>query len=264
LQGFLRGLVRFQELSLEISRLNARISQVPVDTKRINAQETAASAAVDRAKDRLGDALKSRREGEAELQDLEQKIDKYNDQSREVKTNEQYRAIMSEIENAEALKGQVEEKILLLMEEADELERKIREEEEEFAVRTKEFDSRRKALAEEQGRLTGQRDGLTRERETLSREIPADAMDAYVRVASLRGDIAMAQARDQRCTVCQVRIRPQVYSEIRRNDRIISCESCRRILYYTGENGPEGEGAREQSAPQPGGGETGAPGSDPA
>ncbi len=264
MQSFLRGLIRFQELSLEISRLNARISQIPADKKRIDAQETAAAAAVDRTKDRLGEALKSRREGEAELQDLEQKIDKYNDQSRDVKTNEQYRAIMSEIENAKALKGQVEEKILLLMEEADELERKIRDAEEEFAVRRKEFDTGREALAEEQTRLAGQRDSLTRERETLSREIPSDAMDAYERVAGLRGQIVMAQARDQRCTVCHVRIRPQVYSELRRNDRIISCESCSRILYYTGENGPEREGAGEPPAPRPGGGGSDARGPEPA
>jgi predicted nucleic acid-binding Zn-ribbon protein len=28
-----------------------------------------------------------------------------------------------------------------------------------------------------------------------------------------------------------VRIRPQVFQEIRRNDRIIACDACQRILY---------------------------------
>ena len=42
----------------------------------------------------------------------------------------------------------------------------------------------------------------------------------------------MAEARDGLCTVCHVRLRPQVFNEVRRNDGIIQCDSCTRILYF--------------------------------
>ena len=42
----------------------------------------------------------------------------------------------------------------------------------------------------------------------------------------------MAEARDGTCSVCHVRMRPQVYNEVRRGDTLIQCESCQRILYF--------------------------------
>ena len=45
--------------------------------------------------------------------------------------------------------------------------------------------------------------------------------------------MAIATAtRDGLCSACHVRLRPQVFQEIRRNDQIIQCFSCNRILYY--------------------------------
>jgi predicted nucleic acid-binding Zn-ribbon protein len=39
-------------------------------------------------------------------------------------------------------------------------------------------------------------------------------------------------ARDGICTLCHVRLRPQVFNTILRNDQIIQCDSCQRILYF--------------------------------
>jgi predicted nucleic acid-binding Zn-ribbon protein len=44
---------------------------------------------------------------------------------------------------------------------------------------------------------------------------------------------AVARAEGERCTVCQVRLRPAVFAEVRRNDSIVQCDSCNRILYFT-------------------------------
>jgi predicted nucleic acid-binding Zn-ribbon protein len=42
----------------------------------------------------------------------------------------------------------------------------------------------------------------------------------------------MAEAREGLCTVCHVRLRPQIFNQARRNEEIIQCESCQRILYF--------------------------------
>jgi hypothetical protein len=51
-------------------------------------------------------------------------------------------------------------------------------------------------------------------------------------VSQRRGGVAVAEARDGICTICHVRLRPQVFNTIRRNDEIIQCDSCQRILYF--------------------------------
>jgi predicted nucleic acid-binding Zn-ribbon protein len=56
----------------------------------------------------------------------------------------------------------------------------------------------------------------------------------------------MAEAKDEHCQVCHVRLRPQVYNEIRIGDQILRCDSCGRILFYLGP-----ANASEQQADQP-------------
>ena len=54
----------------------------------------------------------------------------------------------------------------------------------------------------------------------------------FERVAHGRKGIAVAEARDGLCTLCHVRLRPQKFNEVRRNDGLHQCDSCTRILYF--------------------------------
>jgi uncharacterized protein len=73
---------------------------------------------------------------------------------------------------------------------------------------------------------------LTRDRAALAAEIPASTLALYETVSKGRKGIAVALAKDERCSECHVRIRPQVFAHIRQNGAIIQCDSCQRILYY--------------------------------
>ncbi|MFQ5790392.1 MAG: C4-type zinc ribbon domain-containing protein, partial [Acidobacteriota bacterium] len=59
-------------------------------------------------------------------------------------------------------------------------------------------------------------------------------VDQYRRLARTRGGIAVAEAKDAHCQLCHVRLRPQVYGEVRMGEKILRCDSCGRILYYLG------------------------------
>ncbi len=64
--------------------------------------------------------------------------------------------------------------------------------------------------------------------------IPEDLLDHYQRIARRHKGVAMAEIRDETCTLCGVRVRPHVFQELRRDDNheIFHCETCTRILYY--------------------------------
>lgn len=256
MESFLRQLIRFQELSLEVSGLDARISLVPTEIRQVDKEEAAAGKIVTDAKERQTASQKGRKELERELQDLEQKVAKYNDQSRDVKTNEQYRAIMSEIDNVKVHIDGVEEKILLSMEEADQLTKKIAEAEKAYAERKKEFAARRQALEAERAKLNAEKERISAEMESLRNEIPPGPMEAYSRTEQSRGEVAMAQAAHERCTVCGVRLRPAVFADVRKNNAIIHCESCRRILYWIPEPSQDEAGADAPPSAEPPAGDT--------
>ena len=83
---------------------------------------------------------------------------------------------------------------------------------------------RRPGSSSEAGRLRGERDAV-------AASVPEAARELYARIARQRGS-GVAEARDGMCEACHVRMRVQIWAEVRRNDHLFQCESCSRILYY--------------------------------
>ena len=65
------------------------------------------------------------------------------------------------------------------------------------------------------------------------------AIETFQRIAKVRGT-AVARAEGERCTICQVRLRPAVFAEVRKNDSLQQCDSCNRILYFVATSGTQG------------------------
>ena len=82
-----------------------------------------------------------------------------------------------------------------------------------------------KSLQAELDRTAGARDAL-------AAEIDRAVLATFEQVARNRKGIAVAEARDGMCMICHVRLRPQVFNTVRRNEEIVQCDSCQRILYF--------------------------------
>ncbi|OQX53470.1 MAG: hypothetical protein B5M54_06840 [Candidatus Aminicenantes bacterium 4484_214] len=54
----------------------------------------------------------------------------------------------------------------------------------------------------------------------------------YHKIAAKRQGIALSPVHDEFCSLCHMRIRPQVINELKAGQTIILCENCGRILYW--------------------------------
>ena len=70
------------------------------------------------------------------------------------------------------------------------------------------------------------------ERATLVAGLNKSTLATFEVVARKRNGVAVAEARDGICTICHVRLRPQVFNTVLRNTEILQCDHCNRILYY--------------------------------
>ncbi|HKY31627.1 MAG TPA: C4-type zinc ribbon domain-containing protein [Candidatus Polarisedimenticolia bacterium] len=228
----LRNLIRFQDLSLELSRLQAKLEEFPRQAQTIDAEVQAASGSLDAARAALSDHQKERRRLEGELQDFEAKLRKYNDQLMLVKTNDEYRAMQHEIAGVKQKIDGVEEKILALMEDNEAGERRVKDEQKALEEARKEGEARKAAVQGQKRQVEQEAARVSAELEEARAGLGPDVLDLFNRIARGRNGVALARARDERCQECKVRIRPQIFQEIKRNDRLIQCDSCKRILYH--------------------------------
>jgi predicted nucleic acid-binding Zn-ribbon protein len=139
--------------------------------------------------------------------------------------------MLHEIEGVERDIRSREDQILAEMERSEALAAEVKSEEEAFKgaeTRSREggrgLDDRARALEEERQRLAAERDAI-------AATVSGDALELFQRVARLRG-VAVAEARDGMCQVCHVKLRLQMYAELKRNEEIQQCPACNRILYY--------------------------------
>lgn len=234
----LEKLIELEKVDREIGRLSDEVAALPKRVALIEEKLAGDKAKVEQAKAAIKNNEASRRKYEADIQTAQQKIVKYRSQSTSVKTNDEYRALMHEVEFAEKEITGAEDKILELMVslESDVKSLKVAEVDlkAEGAAVEKEKSEARARTAEDQKLLQG----LNQKRDGLRSGVTDTNLAHYDRVLRAR-KFAIAEARDSKCQACFVMIRPQTWQELTTNEQIITCSSCGRILFYDPAHEPE-------------------------
>ena len=228
----LEKLISLAEADREVLRLKEEIALLPRRVAVIEEQLAGTRARLEKAKEALAADQRNRRRLETEIQGHQEKISKYRDQSLIVKTNDQYKALMHEIEFAQKEIRACEDKMLEAMVDSEAQEAELKAAEAELKEETAEIE-KEKAVARERTAVDEEQLAeWNAKRNGLRAGITADVVERYDRVLAHRKDSALAEARAHQCGACHVMLRPQTYAEIRTNAQIVECDSCSRILYY--------------------------------
>jgi predicted nucleic acid-binding Zn-ribbon protein len=228
----LQHLIHLQELDLTAERNRRRIADLPAVRASLDARIAGRTSAVDGVKQRIAQNQAARREIEKELAAVQTRLSKYKNQLMEVKTNKEYQAMQKEMSVAEAEVSAHETRMLERMEEADGLAAELKAAEAALKSDQTEVARERQQLDAELSDVERELQRTTDERRAVAAQVSKEALEVFDRVAYGRKGLAVAEARGGLCTVCHVRLRPQVFNEVRRNDSLIQCDSCTRILYY--------------------------------
>jgi uncharacterized protein len=228
-------LLELQVADKEIRRLREEVAALPRRVAVIEQKLAGTKAHLEKVRAAAKSDDANRKKFEANIKDLQGKISKYRDQSLDVKTNEQYKALLHEIEFSEQEIRLNEDRILEVMVNVDAREKEVKAAEAELKAEMaeieKEKEDARRVTSEDQKKLSewnAKRDGL---RQAISE----DVLRQYERVAKFRGT-GLAEVREQKCMGCQVMLRPQTYNEVRNGATVMACESCQRIYYFNPAN----------------------------
>lgn len=226
------ALVALQALDSQADALRRRLADLPAAEQAIASALEEAHAALEAAKTRVQDNLHARRALEKDVAAVDTRLSRFEDHKAAVKTNHEYTALLHEIAIAKAEKDAIEERLLILMEEGDAqvagqkaAERALRDETDRGKVARAGLEVERAKIDEELARLA-------HERSREAREVDAALMAKYTQLLKQRKGVAVARMAGEICEACHVRLRPHVTQQIRRNDAIVQCDSCQRILYF--------------------------------
>jgi uncharacterized protein len=227
----LETIVRLHHVETHLKRVESELAEIPRHRHEIEDRLARDRQRLDAARAALEASQKARRQNETAVADLEVKRSKYKGQLMEVKTNKEYTAVLHEIEGVERDIKAREDVILEEMEKAEALARDVRREEADFAGVEADATRDKAGLDARAATLGAEAERLGRERDAVAATVPEAALELYARVARQRGT-AVAEAREGMCQACHVRMRLQIWVEVRKNEQVFQCESCSRVLYY--------------------------------
>ena len=234
----IQHLIRLQQLDSEIESARRRIAEIPAVQEALVTRLAQATAAVDTAKQKLAESQAERKKLEADVAAIQTRLSKYKGQLTELKTNKEYQTMQHEIVTAEDAIRSLEDKVLERMEEAENLTRELRAAEAELKTQQAAIAVEKKALDAEAVALQKTADETSAARGDAAKQLSPAALRLFEHVSKQRKGLAVAEARDGGCTVCHVRMRPQMFNEVRRGESLVQCESCLRILYFVPQGAP--------------------------
>jgi len=226
----IENLLQLQQADKEIRRLQDEVAELPRRVAAIETKLAKTQGQLTKARDAVKADEASRRKYETTIQEQRAKISKYRDQSLDVKTNDQYKALMHEIQFAEQEIRATEDKILELMVAAEKRDSEVKVAEAELKAETAEIEKEKAAARERTAEDEAQLAVLRGKRDGFRGGIDPDLLAHYDRVSKLRGT-GIAEVRNQQCQACQVMLRPQSYNELIGGARM-TCDTCQRIIYY--------------------------------
>ncbi len=227
----LEKLIQLQHAESELRQVETELAEVPRHKEESDKRLKEERSRLDGAKEGLAACQKTRRQLESELQDLETKRSKYKGQLMDVKTNKEYTAMLHEIESVEREVRGREDLILVEMEKAETLAAEVKREEAAFKSVEESFRSESKTLDEKAAVLQRKAAALGADRDAVAATVSPEALELFHRIAKKRGS-AVAEVKDSTCQLCHLKLRLQMFVELRHNEAIIQCPSCSRILYY--------------------------------
>ena len=219
-------------LDEEAHAVRAALARFPEQRRELEHRVVEARQRVERAKARLGESQRQRRESEREATALGEQERRFQQQLPAIKKNEEYTALLHEIEATRKKRSEVETQVLLRMEEEEReqqerpvLEQALKGAEAEASARARLIDAEEATERQKLGALDARR-------EANLRDLPAPTRARYERVHASRDGRAVVAIQKGACGGCYRTLPPAVLQEARRRDRMLSCEGCGRLMVW--------------------------------
>ena len=228
-------LIKLQALDSRLYRLRRDRETKPKLIQDLEARRNEEQAAVKAIEEKIKASQVKRKQRELDLQSREDGIKKLQAQLYQLKTNKEYQTMQHEIEGQKADNSRIEDEILVLMEEAENLNKEMAKEKELFADAEKHLNEDKKKIEAEITSLDSEISSLEAQRKEITALVDKKVLVHYEKVLAGRDGVALSAVKGKSCQGCFMNLPPQVINEIKMKDKIVTCESCARILYIENE-----------------------------
>ena len=225
-------LVRLQIIDKTLFELMNEKAAIPERLAELDQQEQKLKEELDQAQAELDQLKASRKNLEKETDEIRARLRRAENRLMGAKSQREYRAANAEIEEGkDALKGN-EDALLEIMERQEILEAQVAEQKSAFEELSGQAQKEREEMQKRLAQLKSEVSRLQKKRGGMTQGVDQELMDQYDFIRERRQGVALAPVEKGTCMVCHMQLPAQQFNELQRMDKLMSCPSCSRILYW--------------------------------
>jgi len=229
----LSRLLALQELNNKIADCRYNIDALNASVKNKREEVELARGKIGEIKEEIKHNKKEEDRRELDLKSNEEDINKLLIHLNQAKSNDEYSALNKRIEEERRQDSALEDEILELMTRSDGLKARIEELQKSVAALEAELSGMEEKAGIDVAAFEKEIDELQNRVNGIEAEIDPDLLDQYRRLFERKlGDVmAVADEVALVCRGCNMSVPRQLINEILKDDAIVFCKSCNRILY---------------------------------
>jgi uncharacterized protein len=216
---------RLRTLGIEQKQLPQQLQPYEQACVTVRGQVAAVQSAIDQAE-------RQRRTLERELDRDQAQLAKTQSKLHEIKTNKEYSAVLAEIAMGKQRIDALENQVLDLMEQTEQDRLTLQMHEQRVQQALHELETQHHKIEQTKQVLTQQTTDCNQERQQLVARLDAKLYALYQRLVAQRGGLVVVQVYEGTCGGCHLKVQPQLVSEIRRQETLITCPHCQRMLLW--------------------------------
>jgi len=231
----LKRLHELQQIDQKIMEVERFRDEAPKRVHRMETDIQQHQAIITDREAVLKTAREERRAKEKELEEHEARITKNQERLMNVKTNEEFRAIQKENQRQKEMIEELEDQILRIMDDIDSAELGVKKAKERFAELESDVQKQIADLQAKLAQVEAELVELNAQREERLPNIDSTFLARYDKLRKITGGVAVVRVENRTCQGCRMNVPPQVYNLVIRNEEIITCPNCYRILFFEAE-----------------------------
>ena len=227
----LKDLIELSNFDKELNLFEPRIEKIREyltislnEEEKLNENVTCLESEINELKDK-------KKKNEIHLIELSEKLKSIAVKSNNVKTDKEAKALNLEEEIAKEQVGFTNDEIHKFDKVSQYKEDEIKRIKAELKQISKEIIELEKGVEDELKAMEEARKNIFLEKEKLVSDMDTKIITFYEKIKRWAGDTAVVPVKKQACYGCFITINDRIYNEIVKNEEIMNCEHCGRIVY---------------------------------
>ena len=235
----IRCLMDLQSIDLQVRKLDEIMAQNDAELGKRAQRIDGLKAEIEELVQRREACEKKRAELEIGIEEEFARIKDRQAKMMNVQTNREYQSLLKEIEDGKESNKQREDETVLLMEEIEAINKKLGELENVSISEEKLLDEERRNVEEQASKLSQEKEHIIKDRGDKAKLVAANILKRYELLREKRNGLAIVGVTKGVCQGCNMNIPPQLFNNLLKEQELLSCPICNRLMFHQPEAGGE-------------------------